>query len=445
VSAFLTAYYLRFSAQWFLPAAFVYPLRPYFFITLGISLFWLLLLGVGALYSLRKKKNLLASFGKIFFGVSTGVAIFIIVLFLIKESFFSRLLIVYLWFFAIVYLSIARSFFSYLEGWLHTVGCGIERVFILGNSKVGQVLVDYFKSNRQLGLRVVAQTAREDFVLSSLRPGQFDELIIIEELPPSILNELIRFSEENNIRLRYIPSLTTLYTTNVDFDFLAGYPLLTLKPTPLEGWNRIIKRVFDFIISAILLIILAPFMWAIALAVRLNSKGPALFKQRRPGQFGRPFTFYKFRSMYTHLSTGKEYGGKEAEDFRNRLKAKNEAPGFLFKIKNDPRVTKVGRFLRRTSLDELPQLFNVIDGEMSLVGPRPALFDEVKKYEPRHRRRLLVKPGITGLWQVSGRVETSFEDYIRMDTYYLEHWSLLLDLKIIFRTILAVLKKKGAY
>ena len=187
-------------------------------------------------------------------------------------------------------------------------------------------------------------------------------------------------------------------------------------------------------------------MIIIAILIKLNSTGPALYIQNRPGQFGKEFNFYKFRSMYTHLSTGEQYGGREAENLLDQLRQhSNEATGPLFKMKNDPRVTKIGKWLRKTSLDELPQLFNVLDGDMSIVGPRPPLVNEYVQYSKEQNRRMLVKPGLTGLWQVSGRSDSVFDEYIKLDLYYIEHWSLWLDIQIILKTIWAVITHKGAY
>ena len=192
------------------------------------------------------------------------------------------------------------------------------------------------------------------------------------------------------------------------------------------------------------MIIASPFMLLTALAIKLTSKGPIIYSQKRVGELGKTFTFYKFRSMHTELSTGDGYGGKHAEELLAKLRAEgNEADGPMFKMTDDPRVTPVGKFIRKTSLDELPQLFNVLIGNMSLVGPRPALPNEVEQYHDTAKRRLLVKPGVTGMWQVSGRNDVSFDEYVRLDTYYIEHWSLWLDIKIILLTIRSVLNRTG--
>ena len=196
----------------------------------------------------------------------------------------------------------------------------------------------------------------------------------------------------------------------------------------------IYKRLFDIIISCLGLIALFPFFIVIAAAIKLNSKGPIIFAQNRTGKDGKKFRFYKFRSMV-----------HEAETLKDEVRSLSEVEGPIFKIKKDPRITKLGRFLRKSSIDELPQLFNVLKGDMSLVGPRPPLPEEVKQYTPHQMQRLSVWPGITCLWQISGRSEISFYEWIELDIYYIEHRSFLLDLKILVRTIPVVLSGKGAY
>ncbi len=199
-------------------------------------------------------------------------------------------------------------------------------------------------------------------------------------------------------------------------------------------WYRTMKRGIDISLSLIGILLTLPVWVVVAIAIKCDSRGPVIFKQIRVGKDGHLFTFYKFRSM--HLG---------AEEMKIKLKHLSTAEGPIFKIKDDPRVTRIGRFLRRTTLDELPQLFNVLKGEMSLVGPRPPLPEEVALYTPLQRKRLDVTPGLTCLWQVSGRSEVSFSEWVQLDLYYIQHQSLLLDIKILIRTIPAVLSRRGAY
>ncbi len=226
---------------------------------------------------------------------------------------------------------------------------------------------------------------------------------------------------------------------------LGGTPNLSLvSPLPAFGHydrGQAVKRFFDFIFAFAAVVILSPFLLLIALAVMFTSRGPIIFTQRRVGKDGRTFNFYKFRSMQANNdeSIHKAY-------FEKLIRGRREKEcGDSFKIKNDPRITPIGRFLRKTSLDELPQLFNVLKGEMSLVGPRPPIDYEVEQYQDWHRQRLHALPGITGLWQVSGRSSVPFDEMVLLDIHYMEHWTLVLDFKIILRTIPVVLFGIGAY
>jgi exopolysaccharide biosynthesis polyprenyl glycosylphosphotransferase len=219
------------------------------------------------------------------------------------------------------------------------------------------------------------------------------------------------------------------------FDELLGYPLLVFRTAPETSWQGVAKQIMDFVGALVVLIALSWLFVILAILVKLTSPGPVFFRQQRSGLNGAPFTLYKFRTMVTN-----------AEQFKHELEAMNEMSGPVFKVTNDPRVTPIGKFLRKYSLDELPQLYNVLRTEMSLVGPRPLPVDEVKRFENlAHRRRLSVKPGLTCLWQISGRNKiTDFRDWVRLDLEYIDNWSLWLDLKILLRTIPAVLIGTGA-
>ncbi len=237
-----------------------------------------------------------------------------------------------------------------------------------------------------------------------------------------------------NIRLIMVPALTDIAGPRIHTQPVAGLPLIHVSTPNLEKGQRFLKRSFDLAGASVIVMIVAPVLLAVAAAVRLGSPGPVLFRQERIGTAGVPFTMYKFRSMVV-----------DAEERLAELRDVNEGSGVLFKIREDPRITRVGAFIRRFSLDELPQLFNVLEGSMSLVGPRPPLPAEVEKYDTQAHRRLLVRPGMTGLWQVSGRSLLSWDDTVRLDLYYVENWSFLGDMTILLRTIRAVLQRHGAY
>jgi exopolysaccharide biosynthesis polyprenyl glycosylphosphotransferase len=249
------------------------------------------------------------------------------------------------------------------------------------------------------------------------------------------LRELSWELEGGDVDLVVVPAVTDLAGPRIHVRPVDGLPLLHVERPQFTGAQRVVKSAIDRVAAALLLLLLSPLFAAVALSVRvLGGAGPVLFRQTRVGQRGEEFTIYKFRTMRSG-----------ADAARAALRDDNDADGVLFKLRRDPRVTAVGRHLRRWSLDELPQLWNVLTGTMSLVGPRPPLADEVERYEDDARRRLLVKPGLTGLWQVSGRSDLPWSECVRLDLYYIENWSVALDMLVLWKTLRAVLGRRGAY
>jgi len=234
--------------------------------------------------------------------------------------------------------------------------------------------------------------------------------------------------------VRIAPSTMEILIHRAEFVPGQSVPLFELKPPVFDGIDFALKRSFDVAVSSILLLVLSPLLAAMALAVRVTSRGPIFYRSWRPGIGGVPFPCLKFRTMY-----------HDADRRQAELEERNEASGALFKMRDDPRITRVGRMLRRFSLDELPQLINVLRGQMSLVGPRPLPQRDFDRLEDWHKKRYLVLPGITGLWQVSGRSDLDFDDLVRLDFLYLERWSVFLDLTILVKTVPAVFTRRGAF
>lgn len=289
---------------------------------------------------------------------------------------------------------------------------------------------------QESGLPILGHRPDTASILKAIVDCQADAVAISAgvQLHPQILRHLGWELAARNIGLIMAPALTDIAGPRIHTQQVAGLPLIHVTTPTLEGGQQVAKRLSDVLASGLILIVASPVMLTVACLVRLDSPGPILFKQERVGIEGAPFRMLKFRSMVM-----------DAENRLAQLSSLNDGNGVLFKVKNDPRVTKVGKFLRKFSLDELPQLFNILGGSMSLVGPRPPLPSEVEAYEQDVRRRLLVKPGLTGLWQVSGRSNLSWQDSVRLDLYYVENWSLAGDLIIILRTIRAVFRGTGAY
>jgi exopolysaccharide biosynthesis polyprenyl glycosylphosphotransferase len=255
-----------------------------------------------------------------------------------------------------------------------------------------------------------------------------------ERLADEALLNLLRSVRLRGVRLQVVPGAITLMKSRPVLAGNVGMPLFEVGYPQLDNTQRGLKRLLDVVGSLFGLILLSPLLITVAILIKVTSSGPVLFAQKRVGADEKVFLCYKFRSMYI-----------DAEKRQAELEAQNEADGAIFKIKNDPRVTPVGRFIRRWSIDELPQLINVLLGEMSLVGPRPLPLRDYERMGELHKKRLAAVPGITGYWQTSGRSDISFEDMVRLDLYYIENWSLSLDIKIILKTVGAVLRGEGAY
>jgi exopolysaccharide biosynthesis polyprenyl glycosylphosphotransferase len=255
-----------------------------------------------------------------------------------------------------------------------------------------------------------------------------------ERLADEDFLDLLRSVRLRRVRLRVVPGAVTLLRTRPVLSEYAGVPLFEVGYPTLDNTQRSLKRLLDVTGALLGLTLLGPLLVAMALAVKLTSSGPVFFRQKRVGADEKVFVCYMFRSMY-----------EDAEARQEELEALNEADGAVFKIKNDPRITPVGRFIRRWSIDELPQLINVLKGEMSLVGPRPLPVRDFERMSEMHKRRLAAIPGMSGYWQISGRSNLSFEDMVRLDLYYIENWSLSFDIKIILKTLGAVVRREGAY
>lgn len=343
---------------------------------------------------------------------------------------------------------------------LHRVrreGLCMRKVVAVGDATLASELAGMLRRESYHGLAVVAACVTgpgTDTALAQatepaipMIPGLDDVVSVVEryeadtvavlacpEMSGIRLRELAWQLEKTDTELCVAPALLDVAGPRTTIRSVAGLPLLHLDHPEFTGFRRVIKAGFDRVVAAVALLLLSPLLLAVAVAVRLGDGGPALFRQERVGRHGKSFTVFKFRTMVV-----------DAEGMKARLDDLNESDGVLFKMRRDPRITSVGARLRRWSLDELPQLFNVLVGDMSLVGPRPALPQEAARYADHVRRRLAVRPGMTGLWQVNGRSDLSWEESVRLDLRYVDNWSFVLDLQILWKTWSAVMRGAGAY
>lgn len=446
VLSFVVAYYLRTFFD-FVPITYVEPLQSYLRFIIATLPIWLITFIFSGLYSLRENDRRLQEFGKIFVAVSAAVAIVMAWIFLTRTFFFSRLIIIYVWFAAIIVVTFGRFLVSFIQRWLYRYGVGVHRVIVVGGNSSTKFILNDIQKDRGLGYKLVKliDEAGIDKLEAIFSRNPADEIIIANtHLAQAKIAEVLEFCRLHRIGFKMTPDIFLVRSSHVDIQTLAGVPIMEFKRSPMDGWGRIIKRIFDFLGAVILVIIFSPIMILTAILIKLTSKGPILYRQERVG-LDENFAFYKFRSMKREFCLGSNYGGKEAQKMFDKLTKHNEVDGPVFKIKQDPRVTFVGKIIRKTSIDELAQLFNVLRGDMSLIGPRPPLPEEVEKYTKWQRQRLGIKPGITGLWQVSGRSELSFDEWVKLDAYYIENWSLWLDFQIFLRTIWVILRGRGAY
>ncbi len=452
--AFAAAYWVRYDLQWFraVDPAYDASFRDYSPFALGLTILLMIAYRLGGVYHQPRGASWLDEAYALVGGTTTGIVIIMAMTFWFRPLVYSRLMFIWAGVTIVTLLSLSRLIKRWVWGSLMRRGVGADRVLIVGAGEVGRRLMRNIVAHPELGYRVIG-FVDDDPEKSRTDIGRFKALGGIDNLPRVAQEEAIdeviitlpwvyhrkilgimRQCEREQVRARIVPDLFQLAFSRVDIENLGGIPIIGVKEISITGWNLAFKRAGDIVISLAGLILLFPLMLLISIAIELDSPGPVLFKQIRVGKGGRRFVFYKFRSMR-----------QGAEEERPQLADLDEAVGPIFKIRRDPRCTRVGRFLRRTSLDELPQLYNVLRGEMSLVGPRPAIPSEVELYQEWHRNRLEVSPGITGLWQVSGRSQLTFDEMCLLDIYYLENWSPLLDLKIALKTIPAVLAGRGAY
>jgi exopolysaccharide biosynthesis polyprenyl glycosylphosphotransferase len=350
--------------------------------------------------------------------------------------------------FAIAYVSTIRWGYEKVTGVLLRAAGYRRRAVLVGSGKhiedVHHALVDEVHAPVDM-IGFISLEPRPDNGLRSLgriedlpqvlERHRVQEVIIADpDFPEERAVELVDQCHRRGVTVRIAPSTMEILVHRAEFVPGASVPLFELRPPVFDGFDYFVKRSFDFVGALLLLVLLSPLLLAISIAVFFTSRGGVLYRSIRPGIGGEPFACFKFRTMRS-----------DADQLQADLESLNEASGALFKIRRDPRMTRVGRLLRRFSLDELPQLLNVVLGQMSLVGPRPLPQRDFDQLEEWHKKRYLVLPGLTGLWQVSGRSELVFDDLVRLDFLYLERWSVVLDLTILVKTVPAVLSRRGAF
>lgn len=448
------AYQLRFGSAVTDIRAVIYPLpfANYMGILAATSIVMIAIFALNGLYSTSGTRRIVSELRKVFLACSTGILVVMVLFFFNRELFSSRFIILIAWVFSIILVSLMRYCMIQVERMLFKRGIGVHRVLLIGASRSAQILETAFHDSPTLGYTVSERAKQVDDQMMEklakiIKLKAIDDIIVADQaLLRTQIAKLIEFSKEHHLDFKYAADIFDTNVSHISMRPLVGIPLVELRRTPLHGWGRIFKRALDIVFSSLAIIIFSPIMLATALAVRLESAGGVIYRNRRVGENGKEFDTLKFRSMKQEFCVGDQYAhNNEALALEKKLIAeKSIKEGPVYKIQDDPRVTKVGKWIRMLSLDEFPQFFNVLRGDMSLVGPRPHQPREVQQYQAYQRAVLSMKPGVTGLSQISGRSDLEFVDEIRLDTYYMENWSIGLDLYIIFKTPFVLFKKRKA-
>lgn len=452
LAAFVLAYVVRVQLD---PRPLVYQIGAWdFFLTfLQLTPFWIITLLSLGLYSPAVYQKRLTEMGKLLMASFVGILLIIGYDYVIDEPVFpARLVPVYAGIATFLFLVLGREILRLIRDLAYYFNRGVQRVLVIGKGEATKDIIANLSNTRLSGYRVVATvgtkvkgdieyfTVPED-ALEALDRLKIDTIIQTDLYENAERNQhIMGAAQERHISYSFIPGEAEFYSGKNQIDVFLGYPIIAVHQTPLVGWGEVVKRVFDLVATVLTLPLWGTLVVLVTIAQKIFNPGPVFYKSARLTRYSKNFDLYKFRSMDAR------YGKKDAaEEFRDMGRDDLAAEYDKYrKVENDPRITRFGRFIRATSLDELPQLFNVLRGDLSLVGPRPILPQELRLYLGRGSLLHSVKSGLTGLWQVSGRSELPFEKRVELELYYAQNWSFWLDIKILFKTIGVVLFRNGA-
>jgi exopolysaccharide biosynthesis polyprenyl glycosylphosphotransferase len=442
ILAGITAYSLRFLPIFtsIKPIYFTFTLREYLLLLLMGACFTIVIFAFAGLYQTKHFKSIEEIFHII---VATAGSLLVINFsaYLSQVFFESRFILIFTWALSAIFVILGRNILKLIQHILiKYYQIGLHKMIVIGESNATQEISAYLKKKPALGYKIVKKFKKIDFqkLEKTLEKYQVDSILLGNSHPTKEqIMDLFNLCSQKSVDFRFIPTNFQALTAGLTMETLGGFPLLEAKRTPIEGWRRITKRIFDLIFGTIFLIFLSPIFTITAFLIKWDSKGPIFAKMpHRVGKGERVFFMYKFRSMIP----GAQHMKKELMKLNEREYGK----GPLFKLKQDPRITKIGKILRKYRIDEFPQLINVFKGDMSLVGPRAHEIEEVKKYKGNHKAVFAIKPGITGLAQISGSSDLPFGEENKLDLYYIEHWSLWLDIKILIKTFFFMFTDRSA-
>lgn len=442
ISAAAVAYSIRFSPIFakLRPVTFDLPFNPYMNVVIPMALVWIGIFAISGLYSIRPKR-IAVEVSRVILAIAAGIGVTLAIAFFSRELFDSRFIVLAIWVLTMLFIIIERILIRILQRRLRKSGIGMQHVLIVGHTKSAHALKSFFRTYPKFGYNVVGhvpefnEAAREK-ILNLKQRDRADMLMIANpDMTREELSRIKSFSDIEHLQFIYSADMFPGNSARPIYHTFAGQPVIEVPKTPLYGWGAIYKRVFDITVSSTLILATLPIQIITTIAIKTNSKGPVLFFQKRVGQGGKHFTYFKFRSMVVDAEK-LHFDEQFLEEHKDE-----DRSGPLVKIVNDPRVTRVGKIIRKFSIDEIPEFYNVFLGKMSLVGPRPHMPGEVEQYEPSQRRVLTIKPGITGMAQISGRGTLGLDKEVGLDMHYIENWSPWLDIIILLKTPFAVFEK----
>ncbi len=452
---FALAYVVRYQWQWFLPVSeqFFEPYGRYFSQQVVLNVLLIITFVQVRVWRRKRGEFWVDEMSRITYATAAGVGLMSMIAFFVQPEPFSRLMLVWVFLAIVLLVGVARLVRRTLLSALYQRGILADQVLVVGSGEVGRSLIRTLLARPDLGYQAIGYL-HDGLSENNIGLGRIPNLGTFADLPRMVakrpqlntvfialpgemhqqISQMLQVCQQHGVSAQVVPDLLQLSMNRVEFNNMAGIPTLGIREVGINQAQQVAKRLLDLAVVLIGGIPALLVMGIIAVAIKLDSPGPVFYKAARVGKNGRPFQMVKFRSMVV-----------DADRHKEALKQFNQADGPIFKMKEDPRMTRVGRFIRRASLDELPQIYNVLRGEMSLVGPRPPLAQEVAEYKPWHMQRLSVIGGITGLWQVSGRSDLTFDELCLLDIYYIENWSVALDIRILLQTIPHSLFGRGAY